>query len=390
MTRLKHEIKTVKIHDKLDELDTPCLVLDLDKMGSNISRLKEKLSGLGVNLRPHMKTAKSLDVARVLLEGTTRSITVSTLKEAEEFAGAGITDMIYAVGIAQQKLTRINRLRRAGVDLKLILDSREQASALAKYVSETGDPIPVLIELDADGNRSGVKPHDKETLLTIAETLRGSGAKLEGVLTHAGASYDVEDEAAIIAAAEQERKAVVDAATILREAGFECPIVSVGSTPTAHYAKDLTGVTEVRAGVFVFFDLVMAGLGVCTTDDIAISVLTTVIGHQKEKGWVIVDAGWTAMSRDRGTSAQRTDQGYGLVCDAEGKVIDDLIMVSANQEHGIIALRNEVKDLSVDLPVGTMLRILPNHACATAAQHQEYHVVQNKHYTGVWPRFNGW
>jgi len=377
-------------NDKLSELDTPCLLLDRDRMASNISKLKEKLRGLGVVLRPHMKTAKSQEVAKVLLEGTNGSITVSTLKEAEEFANAGITDMIYAVGISPQKLPRINRLRSSGVDLKIILDSKEQASALAKYVSETGDAIPALIELDADGNRSGVKPHDKETLLTIAETLRDGRARLEGVLTHAGASYDVEDEAAIIAAAEQERKAVVDAATTLREAGFECPIVSVGSTPTAHYAQDLTGVTEVRAGVFVFFDLVMAGLGVCTTDDIAISVLTTVIGHQKEKGWVIVDAGWTAMSRDRGTARQKVDQGYGLVCDSGGNVIDDLIMVSANQEHGIIALRGEVKDLSGDFPVGTMLRILPNHACATAAQHQEYHVIENGRYTVVWPRFNGW
>jgi D-serine deaminase-like pyridoxal phosphate-dependent protein len=337
-----------------------------------------------------MKTAKSLDVAKILLEGISGGITVSTLKEAEEFAKSGITDIIYAVGISPQKLARINRLRSSGIDLKVILDSKEQASALANYVSETADHLPALIELDADGNRAGVKPHDKETLLTIAEALRDGGAKLLGVMTHAGASYDVQDEGAIIAAAEQERKAVVDAATTLRDAGFECPIVSVGSTPTAHYAEDLTGVTEVRAGVFVFCDLVMAGLGVCRTDDVAISVLTTVIGHQKEKGWVIVDAGWTAMSRDRGTSHQKTDQGYGVVCEAGGKVIDDLIMVSANQEHGIISLRNQVKDLSGDFPVGTMLRILPNHACATAAQHQEYHLIENKEYTGVWPRFNGW
>lgn len=381
---------TMGTNDKLSQLDTPCLLLDGDRMGSNISRMKEGLGRLGVNLRPHMKTAKSLEVAKMLLEGTAGGITVSTLREAEEFARAGITDIIYAVGISPQKLARINRLRSSGIDLKVILDSKEQASALAEYVSETTDPIPVLIELDADGNRSGVKPHDKETLLTIAKTIRDGGAELLGVLTHAGASYDVEDEAAIVAAAEQERKAVADAATTLREAGFKCPIVSVGSTPTAHFARDLTGVTEVRAGVFVFCDLVMAGLGVCTTDDIAISVLTTVIGHQKEKGWVIVDAGWTAMSRDRGTAHQKTDQGYGLVCDAQGKAIDDLIMVSANQEHGIIALRNEVKDLSGEFPVGSMLRILPNHACATAAQHQEYHVLENKEYTGVWPRFNGW
>jgi D-serine deaminase-like pyridoxal phosphate-dependent protein len=381
-------------NNNLSKLDTPCLLLDTARMERNISTLKHRLDGLGARLRPHMKTAKSLEVAKVLLEGTEGHITVSTLKEAEEFADAGITDMIYAVGISPQKLDRINRLRRKGVDLKVILDSKEQASALAEYVKQTADPIGALIEIDCDGNRSGVKPHEKETLLEIARILRDGRARLEGVLTHAGRSYDVKGQAAIAAAAEQERKAVVDAAEILREGGFSCPIVSVGSTPTAYFAEDLTGVTEVRAGVFVFFDLVMAGIGVCATDDIALSVLTTVIGHEREKGWVIVDAGWMAMSRDRGTSSQDIDQGYGLVCTERGEVIDDLIMASANQEHGIIARRNEgpapSNDLLKELPVGTRLRILPNHACATAAQHQEYQLIENNQHKGVWTRFNGW
>lgn len=337
-----------------------------------------------------MKTSKSVEVAQRLLGGTDGPITVSTLKEAEEFAQAGITDVIYAVGISPQKLDRVHRLRQKGVHLKVILDSVKQAAALARYVEQTADSIQALMEIDCDGHRSGVKPRDKETLLAIARTLKDGGAQLEGVLTHAGESYNTKDTAEIVAAAERERRAVVDAATILREDGFECPIVSVGSTPTAHFAEDLTGVTEVRAGVFVFFDLVQAGIGVCTTDDIAISVLTTVIGHQPEKGWVIVDAGWMAMSRDRGTAEQDTDQGYGLVCNERGEVMDGLVMVAANQEHGIIALRDGAKDLSEDFPVGTILRILPNHACATSSQYEEYHLIQNQQYRGVWTRFNGW
>src|SRR5690606_483257 len=100
----------------------------------------------------------------------------------------------------------------------------------------------------------------------------------------------------------------------------------VGSTPTAHFSRDLSGVTEVRAGVYVFMDLVMAGIGVCTTDDIAISVLTTVIGHQRERGWILIDAGWMAMSRDRGTAKQAVDQGFGVVCDMEGRVLDGLFV----------------------------------------------------------------
>jgi D-serine deaminase-like pyridoxal phosphate-dependent protein len=168
-------------------------------------------------------------------------------------------------------------------------------------------------------------------------------------------------------------------------------VVSVGSTPTAAFAEDLAGVTEVRAGVFVFFDLVMAGIEVCGTGDIALSVLATVIGHQKEKGWALTDAGWMALSRDRGTAKQKVDQGYGLVCDAAGKPIEGLIVADANQEHGIVAHRSGEPARLPDLPVGTLLRILPNHACATGAQHERYRVLGPAgRVEETWERFSGW
>jgi D-serine deaminase-like pyridoxal phosphate-dependent protein len=126
-------------------------------------------------------------------------------------------------------------------------------------------------------------------------------------------------------------------------------------------------------------------------DDIAIDVLATVIGHQREKGWIIVDAGWMAMSRDRGTAGQAVDQGYGLACSAERVPHRDLIMVDANQEHGILALRPGSAAPLPDLPVGAQVRILPNHACATAAQHDAYRVIgADGAVAAIWPRFNGW
>jgi D-serine deaminase-like pyridoxal phosphate-dependent protein len=169
-------------------------------------------------------------------------------------------------------------------------------------------------------------------------------------------------------------------------------VVSVGSTPTAHSATDLTGVTEVRAGVFVFFDLVMAGIGVCQVEDIAVSVLATVIGHQREKGWILVDAGWMAMSQDRGTRRQAVDQGYGLVCNTAGIPYADLIVADANQEHGIITVRPGSGGVLPDLAIGDRVRILPNHACATAAQHPCYHVVHgsSEKVEAEWLRFGGW
>jgi D-serine deaminase-like pyridoxal phosphate-dependent protein len=166
----------------------------------------------------------------------------------------------------------------------------------------------------------------------------------------------------------------------------------VGATPTAHFARDLSGVTEVRAGVYVFFDLVMAGTGTCTLDDIALSVLTTVIGRQDERGWIMIDAGWMALSRDRGTATQAVDQGYGLVCDVEGRLLEGLFVLAANQEHGIVASRAGAAVPPSRLPLGTRLRILPNHACATGSQHDGYHVMRadQPNSLGYWPRFRGW
>jgi D-serine deaminase-like pyridoxal phosphate-dependent protein len=227
--------------------------------------------------------------------------------------------------------------------------------------------------------------------VTIGRILEEGGASLRGVMTHAGESYSARSIAELEGFAEQERLAVVTAAQHLRASGLPCPVISVGSTPTAHFARNLDGVTEVRAGVFTFFDLVMAGIGVCTLDDLALSVLTTVIGHQADKGWVLCDAGWMALSRDRGTQGQAVDQGYGVVCDADGRPYDNLIVEAANQEHGIIALRPGSVEPLPDLPVGTVLRILPNHACATGAQFDAYTVLPaDGGPLAVWPRFRGW
>ncbi|MBA9063993.1 D-serine deaminase-like pyridoxal phosphate-dependent protein [Methylobacterium fujisawaense] len=374
-----------------DGLETPCLLLDADILQANVDRMRRHLDGLGVTLRPHLKTAKSLEVARRAMAGPAGPATVSTLREAEYFAEGGVRDVIYAVGIAPQKLDRVGAIRqRWGADLAIVLDSAAQAEAVAAWSRRSGDALPVLIEVDADGHRSGVGPRDAEALVAIGRAV-ADGASLRGVLLHAGDSYGLSDPAALRRAAEAERVAAVAAAEILRGAGLPCPVVSVGSTPTARYAETLAGVTEVRAGVFMIGDLFQAGVGSCTIDDIALTVLATVIGHQRDKGWIITDAGWMALSRDRGTARQAVDQGYGLACDIAGRPYPDLIVRDANQEHGIVAVRKGAAAGMPDLPVGARLRILPNHACATGAQHDRYHVVADGRLSGeVWPRINGW
>ena len=370
--------------------ETPFALVDRAKVERNIARLGEHLAGLGVAQRPHVKTTKAIEPTRMIHDGI-GPITVSTLAEADFFADAGYTDILYAVGIAPGKLDRVARLRRRGVDLTILLDTVAQADAVVAFVAEHGESLPALIEIDSDGHRGGVEPEDPQ-LLEIARVLAQGGAQVRGVMTHAGGSYFAYTSEALRAAAEQERAAVVRAATRLREGGHPAPVVSVGSTPTAHAATDLTGVTEVRAGVYVLFDLVMAGVGVCTLEDIALSVVATVIGRGPGDASLLTDAGWTATSSDRGTAVQAVDQHLGVVTTDAGEVIEDLLMVGASQEHGVLAVRPGSGRELPDLPVGTRVRILPIHACATASQHDHFEVMarEGEPVSERWERAGGW
>ncbi len=370
----------------LESLDTPALLLDAAKLDANCRRMRERMGAHGVALRPHVKTAKNVEVAQCALDATVGPITVSTLREAEYFFDYGFRDMLYAVGMVPHKVPRLADLIRRGAQITAIVDSVDAARALAVASAKAGVRIPALVEIDSDGHRAGVTPGDK-LLLEVSEAL---GDDLRGVMTHAGDSYNCGDTQGIREVAARERAAVVASAEAIRATGRACPVVSVGSTPTATFAESFAGVTEVRTGVYVFHDLVMAGLGVCKLADIAISVLATVIGHQREKNWILTDAGWMALSRDRGTAQQKVDQGYGVVCDVSGEPIDDWVVVDANQEHGIVARRGGGPVDFDRFPVGSLLRILPNHACATAAQHAEYQVIREGRVAETWERFGGW
>jgi len=377
----------------IEELATPAALIEEARLARNIARMQSRMDALGVRFRPHVKTSKCVEVARRQLAAGARGITVSTLKEAEQFFQAGFEDILYAVSLAPQKVAPALDLRRRGCQLQLVVDSMAAARALTEQAltEPIPEPVPVLIEVDVDGHRGGVAP-GSPLLLEIGRHLHEQGLQLLGVMAHAGSSYDQQTPAQLQAIAEQERAQSVLAAQRLRDAGLPCPVVSIGSTPTALSAQRLHGVTEVRAGVYVFFDLVMAGVGVCSEEDIALSVLTTVIGHQVERGWVLVDAGWMAMSRDRGTQSQPVDQGYGLVCGLDGQALNGWLMRAANQEHGIIGRRDGQvpDDLEQRFPLGSKWRVLPNHACATGAQHELYALVDGSTVQSRWPRFGGW
>lgn len=376
--------------NSLENVDTPALVLDRQKLQLNIQRMSQRAQALEVTLRPHLKTAKSIDIARLLADQGAATITVSTLQEAEYFHAAGISDILYAVSIAPGKAERVSRLNQQGARVQLILDHPDTATALIEQARTLNTRFEVLIEVDVDGHRAGLEPDDP-MLTDLAWQLHSADEiDFHGVMTHAGEAYACRDTRELQQHAELERSRCVAAADHIRNAGIPCPVVSVGSTPTALCADNLDGVTEMRAGVYVFFDLFQAGLGVCSVADISLSVLTTVISHKPSHRRLIIDAGGLALSKDHSTAMQTSDQGYGLVLAADtGAVIPGLTVSSVDQEHGIIPLPQGV-DFS-RFPVGSRLRILPNHACMTAAAHNYYLVVDEAQQIAArWARCNGW
>lgn len=363
---------------RLADLPTPCLVLDRAILRANIARMAGALRRHGVPLRPHMKTAKSIDVAWLALEGQPGGITVSTLLEAGYFAAHGIRDILYAVGITPAKLDAVATMKARGADVAVITDDLDMAAAIAVHPS----PPRTLIEIDTGEARGGVTPDD-ERLLALADRL---GLCLAGVMTHAGHSYAGRDDAAIVRIAEAERAGAVRAAERLRAAGHAAPIVSVGSSPTAVHATSLAGVTEVRAGVYMFGDLFQAEIGTHGMDEIAVTVLASVIGRRP--GQVLIDAGGLALSKDRSTADAPRDWGYGRVLDVSGAPLGESLVRRAYQEHGVVELDPAAV---ADLPVGAKVRVAPNHTCMTAAAHDRYHVVEGSdEVVAVWPRVNGW
>lgn len=361
----------------LDDLMTPCLVLDLGILKRNLARMQAAVARHpGLTLRPHLKTAKSRDVAALAAPGF-GPITVSTLAEARYFAEGGWRDQILAAGITPQKLAAVAAI---GPGTKVITDDVDAARAIAAA------GIPALVEVDIGEGRGGVAPESEE-LLAIARAL---GPALRGVLSHSGHSYNGRSIAEMAAVAEQERAGITLAARRLREAGLRCDLVSLGSSPTALHARRMDGVTEVRAGVYMFGDLFQAQLATHGMDDIAVTVLTSVIGRKPARNAVLVDAGGLALSKDRSTAAAPLDCGFGLVRDLDGQAtLGAALVTRTHQEHGEVTAPSPLPFAA--LPIGARLRVLPNHTCMTAAAHDRYYVVDgSRAVVAVWPRINGW
>lgn len=370
----------------LADLDTPALVLDRTVLDRNVADMKVQARRLGVQLRPHMKTAKSSAIA--LRAFASEPIAVSTLAEARYFADAGFRDILIPNLIDVRKLARLAELQASGVAVTLTVADVGGAMAICGAAERLEADFPVMIEIESGGKRTGIDPGADE-LIAIARTLDdGRRTSIAGVLTYAGQSYGCSGAAALRDVATVERDATVGAAQRIRSAGLPCPVVSVGSTPTAVHADDMTGVSEIRPGNFVFFDLMQVQLGCCAIERIAVSVLATVLSVDSAAGLAVVDAGTLALSKDGGVMPGSGAPGYGLVLTAGSPQTAPLQVTKLNQEHGLI----EAEPASLGgLRPGQRVRILPYHSCMTAAAYDRYYVTDGgDEIVGVWSRIGGW
>ena len=374
----------------LEELDTPCLILDKSLLEKNCFKARKKCFELNTILRPHVKTPKSIEIAKIALDNQEGPITVSTLNEAEYFASAGFKDILYAVCIIPKKLKRLNFIQQKySCMIRMVIDSFFVAQEILNYSKLHNANFEILIEIDCGEGRSGLFHQDQKIRDISRVFAENNQTNLIGVLTHAGHSYSTKDKNEILSISNIERAEAL--ASIKNFSNFNkmSPVISVGSTPTMFLASNLDGISEIRAGIYMFWDLAQASRGICKIEEIAISVLASVIGHNHQRKRIIIDAGSLALSKDVSANNFMKEAGYGLVCNPDtGIPFDGLNVSEVHQEHGSIDL--ESTDWFENFPIGSLVRILPNHSCLTCAAYGEYNILENGMITEKWSRINGW
>ena len=371
----------------IEAIKTPTLLLDVERVRNNAERIGEIAKRNSVRLRPHVKTHKCVEVARIQTAGHDGAITVSTLAEARAFSKHGFSDITYAVPIERGKFDDCINILRSGVKLNLLTDDAETSRQLDEAAGRAGVKFDVFLKIDCGTHRVGVEPHTAEAIDIPRQISDAANLHFAGILTHAGHSYNARSKDEIASIARHERDSMVELAARLSDSGVEVPTVSIGSTPTINHIDNLDGVDEVRPGNYIFFDAFQATLGSCTFDDTALTVLTAVVYRDRERKRFVVDAGAIALSKDRGPVGLDPACGYGYVLDLEGRETD-MRVTSLSQEHGEIEAGED--SLFDRIKVGDRLRILANHSCLTAAQHSHYNVIENDKIVDRWEIHGGW
>jgi len=349
--------------------------------------MREKAIGNNVQFRPHVKTHKAIEIARLQHGGAIGPITVSTLAEAEFFAESGFTDITWAVPFAAEKLERTASLARGVQKLNLLIDSASTLSAIEEFAESNDVKFDLYLETDCGYHRSGVNPEAPESVALAVRMAGSRHVRFGGLLTHGGHSYHAVNRTEIEAVALQEIAVVRRFRARLEEEGIRSLMRSVGSTPTCVVARNFEGADEIRPGNYVFFDAFQAAIGTCEVGDCAATVLTSIIGSYPGEGRLIIDAGALALSKDVGATHLDPEAGYGIVCNERLEPLP-LKIYALSQEHG--QLRLSQPDKAGKFRVGDRLRIIPNHSCLTAAMFDRYHVIEAGAIVDEWKPARGW
>jgi D-serine deaminase-like pyridoxal phosphate-dependent protein len=325
-------------------LDTPAMVIDLDIAEANIAAMAAFAARAGVRLRPHVKTHKSVAMARRQLDAGAAGLCVATVTEAEVMTGAGLTDITLAYPVVGHR--KLGRLAAAcgGADVTLVADSAAVADGYRDVADRTGRTLTVLVEVDTGMHRTGAPPAAVPALARHIRAL--AGLRLGGILTHAGHAHDATSQPGIEQVARREAAILGDVRADLERAGFEVPVVSAGSSLTARYLSAADGITEIRPGTYVYNDLRTLGCWSCTPEQIAATMLATVVSADGSR--VTVDAGSKTLTTT-------TDAVFGA-----GHLAGrpDSAFTRTSEEHGVLTVPG-----TPALTVGDRVRILPVHVC---------------------------
>jgi len=354
----------------VETLDTPCLLVDLDRMETNIRAWQARISATGVHLRPHVKTHKVPQIAQLQLKAGATGITVAKLAEAEVFAQAGCNDIFIAYPlIGPQKWTRAAKLATA-CTLIVGVDSQVGAEGLSRAAAQQGCTLLVRVEVDTGLNRSGVSFDGVAALCESVKNL--PGLELDGLFTFrsiffAGAKGRTAAELGC-----EEGQCMVDLTQRLQRSGIEIRQLSVGSTPTAQHAATVEGISEVRPGTYVFGDIMMAHAGVMAYDDIALSILCTVVSRPAPNR-ATVDGGSKTFSGDIYPSLLGL-KGYAR------SVNGDAYVTSLSEEHGVVHLNQQDSG-----NIGDKMAFYPLHVCTTVNLSDELVGLRKGRVEKIWP-----
>ncbi len=373
----------------IHELPTPALLIDLDILERNLSAMQKKADRLGVSLRPHIKTHKSLEIGKRQRELGAKGITVSTFYEAEAFAKAGFDDITWAFPFPPVYASRFAAIPESAT-LRLVIDSPEAKGHLDKLARTLNRKIHVWLKIDCGYHRAGIDPKSPDAEALVKGLAGSNVLAFDGILSHSGHSYYARNRKEIIPFAHEERDTMTAFAERMRAKGYMIPAVSIGSTPAMSVIEDLEGINEARPGNYVFYDYTQAMIGSCDVGDCALTVLASVISHQSGAPHFVTDAGALALSKDAGPTHVKNQMGMGIIFeDYERKrLAAHLQLTTLSQEHGKVTAAAG-RMVEGKYAVGERVRILEHHSCLTAANFDRYYVVKEENVVDEWKIWRG-